>query len=258
MGQRLCVDPETPPVENHWPGLLVLLFTVLLSLLSHSSLKMQADASVVLLLTSLSMQILALIFKNSEPPSKMPLHDNYHVDKDPPFPSYRYFALGLLYHYKGQDSAALQVWTSNTPSFCCCQKATNSEMLFLVINLVPLVSLFVILTTDVDSHCGWWPAGLDQIWSLFLHCGLPVLLLQSGHSMEVCWLGASEGSHCRLWLFHELKTCNFVRSILKLFFYFLFFLDQPVWVSVTSGTKCFLTLLLNMLSRWTFQSYCIM
>lgn len=72
-------------------------------------------------------------------------------------------------------------------------------MLFLVINLVPLVSLFVILTTDVDSYCGWWPAGRDQIWSLFLHCGLPVLLLQSGHSMEVCWLGASEGSHCRLW-----------------------------------------------------------
>lgn len=74
--------------------------------------------------------------QNSEPPCKMPLHDNYHVDKDPPFPSYRYFALGLLYHYKGQDSAALQVWTSNTHSLCCCcQKATNSEMLFLVINL---------------------------------------------------------------------------------------------------------------------------
>lgn len=37
-------------------------------------------------------------------------------------------------------------------------------------------------------------------------------------------------------LFHEFKTCNFVRSI----FQFFFFLDQPVWVSVTSGTKCYL------------------
>lgn len=66
----VCVDPETPPVENHWPGLLVLLFTVLLSLLSHSSLRMQADASVVLLLTSLSMQILTSIFKILSHPVK--------------------------------------------------------------------------------------------------------------------------------------------------------------------------------------------
>lgn len=167
--------------------------------------------------------------QNSEPPCKMPLHDNYHVDKDPPFPSYRYFALGLLYHYKGQDSAALQVWTNNTPSFCCCcQKATNSEMLFLVINLVPLVSLFVILTTDVDSNCGWWPAGRDQIWSLFLHCGLPVLLLQSGHNMEVCWLGTSEGSHCRLWVcFMNSKHV----TLLDQYFNFFFFRSASLSIS---------------------------
>lgn len=46
----------------------------------------------------------------------MPINDNYYVGKA----SYcvyffllRYFALGLLYHYNAQDSAALQVCASN-------------------------------------------------------------------------------------------------------------------------------------------------
>ena len=74
-------------------------------------------------------------------------------------PSLRYFALGLLYHYNGQDSAALQVCTPTHVPIFDSYRRISTNIMFDNVNLFG----FLMFVTVVDSCGRWGSAGLDKI-----------------------------------------------------------------------------------------------
>lgn len=123
----------------------------------------------------------------------------YNLEGDTLFfflPSIRYFALGLLYHYNGQDSAALQVCKLKVTLTGCQRRISTRNLTY------PLCS---------PDRCGsvWWMASYrtpqDQTFmsTLWTSCA-PVLILISYGSMQT--------GPCRRIPLQVTKRLNYLQS----------------------------------------------